>query len=53
MRYMILVKASTDSEAGAMPREDLLAAMADYHEQLAKAGVLLEGNRLQPSSASH
>jgi hypothetical protein len=50
MRYMILVKASTDCEAEAMPTEDLLAAMADYHEQLAKVGVLLDGNGLQPSS---
>ena len=50
MRYMILVKATKDSEAGVMPPEELLAAMADYHEQLAKAGVLLDGNGLQPSS---
>jgi hypothetical protein len=47
---MILVKASKDSEAGLMPSEDLLSAMADYHEQLAKAGVLLDGNGLQASS---
>ena len=45
MRYMILVKATKDSEAGVMPPEELLAAMADYHEQLAKAGVLLDGKR--------
>ena len=50
MRYMILVKATKDSEAGVMPPEELLTAMADYHEQLAKAGVLLDGNGLQPSS---
>ena len=50
MRFMILVKASQDSEAGVMPTEDLLSAMADYHEQLAKAGVLLDANGLQPSS---
>lgn len=50
MRVMILVKASKDSEAGVMPNEDLLAAMADYHEQLAKAGVLLDANGLQPTS---
>lgn len=50
MRFMILVKASRDSEAGVMPSEELLAAMADYHEQLAKAGVLLDANGLQPSS---
>jgi hypothetical protein len=47
---MILVKASKDSEAGAMPDESLFAAMADYHEQLVKAGVLLDANGLQPSS---
>ncbi len=50
MRFMILVKATNDSEAGLMPGEDLLAAMADYHEQLAKAGVLLDGNGLHPSA---
>ncbi len=50
MRFMIIVKASKDSEAGVMPPEELLAAMADYHEKLAKAGVLLDANGLQPSS---
>ena len=50
VRFMILVKANSDSEAGVMPSEDLLAAMADYHEQLAKAGILLDANGLQPSS---
>ena len=50
MRFIILVKASKDSEAGVMPSEELLTAMADYHEQLAKAGVLLDGNGLQASS---
>lgn len=50
MRYMIIVKASEQSEAGAMPDEKLIAAMADYHEQLAKAGVLLDGSGLQASS---
>jgi hypothetical protein len=50
MRFMIIVKASKDSEAGVMPSEELIAAMADYHEQLAKAGVLLDANGLQPSS---
>lgn len=50
MRFMILVKASKDSEAGIMPPEELFAAMADYHEQLAKAGVLLDANGLQPTS---
>jgi hypothetical protein len=50
MRFMILVKATKDSEAGLMPPEDLFHAMADYHEELAKAGVLLDANGLQPSS---
>jgi hypothetical protein len=50
MRYMILVKATKDSEAGAMPPEELFAAMAEYHEQLVKAGVLLDASGLQPSS---
>jgi hypothetical protein len=47
---MILVKASADSEAGVMPKEDMLQAMADYHEELAKAGVLVDGNGLHPTS---
>ena len=50
MRFMVIVKATPDSEAGLMPEEKLLAAMADYHEQLAQAGVLLDGSGLQPSS---
>ncbi len=50
MRYMILVKATADSEAGVMPKEDMLKAMADYHEELATAGVLVDGNGLQPTS---
>ena len=50
MRFMILVKATAESEAGAMPTEDLLTAMADYHERLAKAGVLVDANGLRPSS---
>jgi hypothetical protein len=50
MRFMILVKASKDSEAGVMPKEDMFKAMADYHEELVKAGVLLDANGLQPSS---
>ena len=50
MRFMIIVKATADSEAGVMPEDELLTAMADYHEQLARAGVLLEGSGLQPSS---
>jgi hypothetical protein len=50
MRFMILVKASAASEAGAMPEESLIAAMAAYHEQLAQAGVLLDANGLHPSA---
>lgn len=50
MRYMIIVKATEDSEAGVMPGEQLLTAMATYHEQLANAGVLVEGSGLQASS---
>lgn len=50
MRFMILVKATPASEAGAMPGERLLSEMAGYHEALAKAGVLLDGSGLQPSS---
>lgn len=50
MRYMILVKATPDSEAGAMPSETLLAEMAAYHEALARAGVLLDAAALQPSA---
>ncbi|HEY0844915.1 MAG TPA: YciI family protein [Noviherbaspirillum sp.] len=50
MRFMILVKATGESEAGAMPEEQLIAAMADYHEQLARAGVLLDASGLQPSA---
>lgn len=50
MRFMIIVKATKDSEAGVMPEEALLAEMATYHEELARAGVLLDGSGLQPSS---
>ncbi len=50
MRFMILVKATRDSEAGVMPTEELLTAMVGYHEELAKAGVLLDGNGLKPTS---
>ena len=50
MRFMIVVKATKDSEAGVKPSEELFAAMADYHEQLAKAGVLLDASGLQPSA---
>src|SRR5215208_1635357 len=52
MKFMILVKATPDSEAGRFPddSEKMFAAMADYHEQLAQAGVLLDASGLQPSS---
>ena len=50
MRFMMIVKASKDSEAGIMPGEDLLSAMGKYNEELMKAGVLLDGAGLQPSS---
>src|SRR6476619_5571950 len=53
MRFMILVKATKDSEAGARPPEELFAAMADYHEQLVKAGVLLDASGLKPSGLAH
>jgi len=50
MRFMMLVKASKESEAGVMPSEKLLAAMAKYNEELVKAGVMLDGSGLQPSA---
>jgi hypothetical protein len=50
MRFMIIVKATRDSEAGAKPPESLFAEMAGYHEELAKAGVLLDASGLQPSA---
>ncbi len=50
MRFMIIVKATKDSEAGVMPDEKLIADMATYHEELQKAGMLLDGSGLQASS---
>ncbi len=50
MRFMIIVKADKNSEAGALPDEKLLTEMGKYNEELAKAGVLLAGEGLQPSS---
>ena len=50
MRFMIIVKASADSEAGIMPSEELLTAMGNYNEELAKAGILVTCDGLQPSS---
>jgi hypothetical protein len=50
MRFMVIVKASKDSEAGVMPSQQLLAEMGKYNEELAKAGVMVAGEGLQPSS---
>jgi len=50
MRFMIIVKATRDSEAGVMPDEALLAAMQKYHEELVKSGVLVDAFGLKPSS---
>ena len=50
MRFMIIVKATKESEAGVLPSEELLTAMTKYNEELVKAGVMLAGEGLQPSS---
>jgi hypothetical protein len=50
MRFMIIVKATKDSEAGVMPDEKIIAEMARYHEELVKAGVLLDASGLQAST---
>ena len=50
MRFMVMVKATKDSEAGILPDKKLLADMGKFNEELAKAGVLLAGEGLQPSS---
>ena len=50
MRFMIIVKATPESEAGVMPGEESFAEMAAYHEELARAGVLLDASGLHPSS---
>ena len=50
MRFMILVKANKDSEAGVMPSEQLLVEMGKFNEELVKAGVMLAGEGLHPSS---
>lgn len=50
MRFMIIVKANADTEAGVMPEESMFAAMGEYNRQLAEAGVLLDGAGLKPSS---
>ena len=50
MRFMVIVKANKDSEAGIMPTEELLTAMMKYNEELVKAGIMLAGDGLHPSS---
>ena len=50
MRFMVIVKADRNSEAGAMPDEKLLAEMGNYNEELVKAGVMVSGEGLHPSS---
>ena len=50
MRVMVIVKANEESEAGIMPSEKILAAMGKYNEELVKAGIMLEGEGLHPSS---
>ncbi len=50
MRVMVLIKATEDSEAGAMPSQELLTEMGDFNEELVRAGVMLAGDGLHPSS---
>ena len=50
MRFMIIIKASPDSETGVMPSQELLTAMGNYNEELVKAGIMLAGEGLHPSS---
>jgi hypothetical protein len=50
MRFMVLVKANADSEAGVLPSQELLTQMGQFNEELVKAGVMLAGEGLQPSS---
>src|SRR3954451_19992317 len=50
MRFMVIVKANEESEAGVLPSEELLTAMGKFNEELVKAGVMLAGEGLQPSS---
>jgi hypothetical protein len=50
MRFMVMVKATRDSEAGVMPSQELLAAMGKFNEELVKAGIMQAGEGLQPSS---
>jgi hypothetical protein len=50
MRVMVLVKANEESESGVLPSTELLAAMGEYNEELVKAGIMLDGEGLHPSS---
>jgi hypothetical protein len=50
MRVMVIVKATKDSEAGVLPSKELLGAMLNYNEELVKAGIMLAGDGLKPSS---
>ena len=50
MRFMLIRRADKDTEAGFLPSEEMLAAMMKYNKELAKAGLLLQGEGLQPSS---
>src|SRR6188474_1789754 len=50
MRFMVIVKATKESEAGEMPSTELLTAMGKYNEELVKAGIMLAGDGLHPSS---
>jgi hypothetical protein len=50
MRFMVLVKSNDEAEAGVMPSEEILAEMMRYNEELARAGVMLDGSGLQPTA---
>ena len=50
MRFMVMVKATKDSEAGIMPTQQLIAEMVNFNDELVKAGIMLAGEGLQPSS---
>jgi hypothetical protein len=50
MRFMVLIKANKDTEAGVLPSQELLTKMGQYNEELVKAGIMLAGEGLQPSS---
>ena len=50
MRFMVIVKATKESEAGVMPTRDMLAAMGNFNEELVKAGIMQDGDGLQPSA---